>query len=100
MIKNKKKRIKTDKLELAMPKPEEDDEFIEKIFKKLLKDKKNKEYKNFMNHIDMLNPNDFDLNRDLVKSIKGLLLRIAIVICVLEREHDEAQAKLREYQES
>jgi len=67
MTKDKKKQIETEKLVLAseiVPKSKEIDEqefdkLNEKIFKKLMKDKKNIEFKETMKHIDMFNPDDF-----------------------------------------
>ena len=50
--------------------------------------------------MELLNPGDFDLNRDLVKTLRRLLLRMVIVTCELEKERDEAQSKLKEYQEA
>jgi hypothetical protein len=108
-IKNKKKQKGTEKLVLAsessmIPKSKEIDdpefdEFNEKIFKKLMKDKNNMEFKEDMKHIDMLNPDDFGQMRDLAKLIKKVLLILYIKICLLKSERDEAQSKLRAYQE-
>lgn len=90
---------------IAVPKYEEidkqkTDELVEERFKKLMRETKNKELKGFMRCVARsLNPDDFDLNKDLVKTTRGLILSMTITICELKNELDEAQSKLKAYQD-
>ncbi len=106
MTKIKKKQVGADKLVLApeismVPKSkeineQESDEQLEKYFKKLMQETKNKKNKICMKYVEeQFNPDD-----SLAKSMRRLLMTMFIGICKLERERDEAQQKLREYQES
>jgi hypothetical protein len=82
-----------------MTKNEElEDELIEKRFKELLREEKDIKFKEIMKCVDGFNPNNYSLNRDLVKIIRGVYLLFVIMICELRKERDEARQKLREYQ--
>jgi len=85
----------------AIPKNEEtDDEIIEKRFKKLIQETKNKEFKTWLKGIsELLNPDDYTLNKDLVKVARGLNLQMTIIICDLSKQLIETKKELKECQE-
>ncbi len=72
----------------------ESDELMEKYFKKLMQETKNKKNKICMKYVaEQFNPDD-----SLAKSIRRLLITMFIWICELEKELDEARLKLRKYE--
>ena|SRR4030067_2676480 len=86
---------------ITVPKNEEtDDEIIEKRFKKLIQETKNKEFKEHLKRVsERLNPDNYTLIKDLVKVSRGLILQNTIMICDLTKQLVETQIKLKECQE-
>ena len=94
MTKNKKKSIK----EID---EQQSDELMEIHFKKLMQETKNERHKSGMKYFsEKLNPDDFVPIRDFARTLRRLILYFYIEICELEKERDEAQLKLKEYQET
>ena len=75
----------------TVPKNEETDhEHIEKRFKKLIQETKNKELKAWLKRVsELFNPDDFELNKDLVKVIRRVNLKMTITICDLAKQLKE-----------
>lgn len=86
---------------IAVPYNEpEFDELMEIHFKKLMRETKNKRHKLCMKIIAELNPDDFTVIKDLAKTVRKLIIVLYIEICELEKQRDEAQSKLKEYQDA
>jgi hypothetical protein len=69
-------------------------ELIEKRFKKILREEKDIEFKEYMKSFDNLNPDNFPSIRDLTTEIRAVILGFVIIIWELRRKCDEAQQKL------
>ena len=85
----------------AVPKNEEtDNELIEERFKKLIQETKNKKFKAWLKRVsELFNPDDFELNKDLVKVIRRVNLHMTITICDLAKQLIETKVKLKECEE-
>lgn len=78
---------------------QQSDELIEIHFKKLMQETKTKRYKVCMKHVaEKFNPNDFGPVKSLAKTLRKLIIVLYIEICELEKQRDEAQLKLRKYE--
>lgn len=86
---------------ITVPKNKEtDDEIIEKRFKKLIQETKNKEFKAWLKSVsERLNPDNYTLIKDLVKVSRGLILQNTLIICDLSKQLIETRIKLKECQE-
>ncbi len=73
----------------------ESDEHVEKYFMKLLQDTKTERHRVPMKFILENFKSD---DSGLANSIRSVFMLLFIVICELEKERDEAQSKLREYE--
>jgi hypothetical protein len=85
----------------TVPKNEEiDHELIEKRFKKLIQETKNKELKAWLKGVsDLFKPDDYHLTKDLIKVTRGVILQMTITICDLAKQLKETRIKLKECQE-
>ena len=80
---------------------QQSDELREKYFKKLMQETKTKRYKVCMKHVlEKYNPDDFGTVKSLAKTLRKLIIVLYIEICELEKQRDEAQSKLKEFQEA
>ena len=86
---------------ITVPKNEEtDDELIEKRFKKLIQETKNKEFKKYLKNVfTQLKPDDFPSNKDFVKTIRRFYLDKTLTICELAKCLSETKKELKECQE-
>lgn len=86
---------------ITVPKNEEiDNELIEKRFKKLIQETKNKEFKTWLKRVsESFNLDDYTLNKDLVRVTRELILQMTIIICSLSKQLIKTKVKLKECQE-